>query len=165
MLHNVESSGNATFNRPLEAFPTYRDTYNPEWLDTSKYHIQADSNFEQVNTEDHGVTIKDALFWILIQSKPRVDDRMYTNDAPLRLFISSLHAQNFGLSPDDTDATESSLEQWRPFGPVRNASYSRLECNITRKVDILETAVRWVWTSGTWSITFAYRTYWMTEVR
>ncbi|KAF2690726.1 hypothetical protein K458DRAFT_482927 [Lentithecium fluviatile CBS 122367] len=165
LLHDLQATGNATFHRPLEVFPSYRDTYDAAWLDSSKYRLQADSNFEQVCTEDNGIIIKDAMFWILLQSEPRVDDRMYNNDAPLQLSFSSLHAHNFGLSPNDTDITGSSLDQWRPFGPVEKASYTRLECNFTRNSGAVEqNLVPWLWTNDTWAITYAYRMYWMTEV-
>ena len=165
LLHNVSATGNGTIMQPLEAFPEYRDTYHPRWLDTSKFRIQADSNAEQVYTKERGMLYKDALFWILIQSEPTIDDRMNTNNATLELSMSSLHLQNFYMSPDDKDATQASLETWRPLGPVENASFTRLECNFTRKPVVPdEDAIPWIWTNDTWSITFAYRSNWMTEV-
>jgi hypothetical protein len=165
LLSNVSATGNGTFMEPLDAFTVYRDTYDSAWFDTSKFRVQADTNFEQIYVEGQGMLIKDALFWILIQSEPTVDDRMYGNNATLQLSMSALHLQHFWLSPDEKDATQASLETWKPFGAVGNASFSRMECNFTRKPVVLdEEAIPWIWTNDTWSITFAYRTNWMTAV-
>jgi len=131
----LTASGNATWAHPLDAFPAYRNTYDPSWLDISKYRFQADFSEEWAFINEHEIMIKDAIFWILIQSDPEVDDRMYSNNETLRLSISAVHAQNFRCQTYD-DATQAGLDMWRPIGPVQNASYSRVECNITRKPGI-----------------------------
>lgn len=125
--------------------------------------VQGHTNFEQAYT-DNRILIKDALFWTLIQSDPTVDGHMYTNDAPLQISITSLHLHNFGINPNNTIAG-SSFEKWEPQGPVGNASFTRLECNITRKELVsYPNLIPWIWTNDTWSITYVYRMYWLIEV-
>lgn len=164
-LISLTASGNATWAHPLDAFPKYRDTYDSSWLDQSRNRFQADFAKEWSYQNDQEVLIKDAIFWVLIQSDPAVDGRMYSNAATLQLSISAVHARNFRCRTYD-DSTQAGLDNWRPIGPVENASYSRVECNISRNADsgVLADDVPWIWTNDTHSITNAYRTYWATEV-
>jgi hypothetical protein len=104
----------------------------------------------------------DVLFFILIEPDPQKYDRMDLNNDTLQLSLSALHAQHFYASNSSIeDSTEAGATQWQPTGPVRNASYTRVECNITRKSVVPnEDAIPWVWTNDTYSITMAYQDYW-----
>lgn len=41
-LHNVVATGNNTMFEPVDAFPAYRATFDPLWLNISVYRIQSD---------------------------------------------------------------------------------------------------------------------------
>ena len=158
VVHNVTASGNYTFYDPLNAFPAYRNTYSPSWLDKSKYRVQPDFDSWQIVTDKN--PFKVALFFILIQSDPEIDDRMNTNNETLQLSMSIFRAQDF-QALNYVDIGEDAVDEWRPVGPIQNASFTRTECNITRRPDVPdEDAVPWIWTNDTDSIIMAYRQYW-----
>ncbi|KAH8753205.1 hypothetical protein F5882DRAFT_308787, partial [Hyaloscypha sp. PMI_1271] len=158
VLHNVTSSGNYTFFQPIDAFPAYRDTYDASWLNKSMYRVQAD--FASWSVVEPSTVFKDVLFFILILPNPETDSRIYTNNETLQMSISVLHAQDFDAL-NISDVTLGSETSWRPVGPIRNTSFSRTECNITRKPQVAdENAIPWLWTNDTYSITYAFRTYW-----
>jgi hypothetical protein len=70
-LHNVTGSGNYTLYDPVNAFPVYRDTYNPKWLDPTKYRMQADFyGWTTYPTTDDNPPFKDVLFIVMMQSDP-----------------------------------------------------------------------------------------------
>lgn len=154
---NLTGSGNYSIYDPLHAFPAYQDTYNPSWLNTSKYRMNSDfGSWEDWSRSD---PIRHVMLFVYIQSDPEVDDRMYTNNETLQISISVLHAQNFQALHSDTGGL--SGESWKPIGPVANASYTRTECNITRKPIVAdEDAIPWVWTNDTESIASGLHTYW-----
>ena len=166
ILHNVIGTGDGTFYDAVNAFPVYRDTFNPAWFDSSKFRIQqdfdnwADNDVAHLaNTTNHFVTA--AYFFTLAQSDPLVDDRMEANNDTLQMSISVLHAKNFYAS-NYSDTSEGGARVWRPVGPVENASFSRVECNITRKPHVLdENKIPWIWTNDTYDITMGYAQYWM----
>ncbi|OAP58459.1 hypothetical protein AYL99_07549 [Fonsecaea erecta] len=156
-LPNVSAVGNYTFRDPIDAFPTYRKTYDPKWLDSSKYRVQVD--FSSWSKTEPAFIFEEALFFILIESDPAIDDRMYTNNATMDICFSVLHLSHLNAT-DLTDATLDAEDTWRFVGPVRNASYTRIECGISRKPVVPdEDAIPWIWTNDTYSITFGYRTY------
>ncbi|KAH7353147.1 hypothetical protein BKA66DRAFT_598170 [Pyrenochaeta sp. MPI-SDFR-AT-0127] len=165
LLQNVTASGNGTFDQPLDAFPAFRATYDSAWLNFSENRIERGFSFEYTYTRNHGTIVKDAIFWILIQSDPVVNDRMYFNNDTLKVSVSAFHAKNFSVSLENEDTTQGLSKTWRPSGPVQNASYSRFECVITRKTDVLdESTVPWIWTNDTWSLNEAYTKFWMSEL-
>ncbi|KIW28119.1 uncharacterized protein PV07_07801 [Cladophialophora immunda] len=157
LLHNVSAVGNYTFRNPIDAFPAYRQTYEPAWMDSSKYRTQVD--FSSWSKTQPAFIFEEVLLFILIASDPAIDDRMYTNNATMEVCFSVLHLSHFNAT-DLTDATLDAEDSWRFVGPVGNASYTRLECTITRKPVVAdEEAIPWIWTNDTYSITFAFRTY------
>ncbi|KAH8592552.1 hypothetical protein B0O99DRAFT_689695 [Bisporella sp. PMI_857] len=166
ILHNVTGSGDGTFYDAITAFPTYRNTFNPSWFDLSKFRIQQDFDGWQDNLIAHSAdrtnhSVRAAFFFTLIQSDPLVDNRMEANNDTLQLSLSILHAKNF-YATNYSDTTEASARIWRPFGTVENASFTRLECNITKKPHVLnEEAIPWIWTNDTYDITMGYAQYWM----
>ena len=157
VIKNLTGSGNYSVHLdPLRAFPAYRDTFDPSWFNTSKYRI--DNNFGSWEDWDAADPIRHLLIFLLIQSDPEVDNRMYTNNETLQISISVLHAQDFQAIHSDI---ASSGGAWMPIGPVANASYARTECNITRKAEVAdEDMIPWVWTNDTYSITEGYMDYW-----
>lgn len=160
LLHNVTAPGNYTFYDPINAFPAYRDTYDRKWLDRSNYRMQADFTSWTTSSVAPDPPFQDVLFFILIEPDPEKDDRMNTNNETMEISISVVHAQNFHAS-DYADSTEGAATIWRPTGPVGNTSYARVECNITRKSDVVdEDEIPWIWTNDTYAITMAYWTYW-----
>lgn len=159
ILHNLTANGNYTFYDPIDAFPGFRETYDQSWLDTSEYRVQADFNSWN-NFSNSEYPFSDALFFILIESDPEKGNRMNTNNATLQISLSVLHAVNFSAL-NYGDATQAGATIWQPIGPVGNASFTRAECNITRKPEVLdEKAIPWLWTNDTYSITAAYSSYW-----
>jgi hypothetical protein len=161
LLHNLTGVGNYTFYDPINAFPVFRDTYDTQWLITSKYRTQVDFSGWSIPA-DQSAPFRDFLFFVLIQSDPEQDDRMDTNNETLQISLSVLHAHDFQSTDYTNDVDPSGESEWKPFGPVANASYSRLECNITRKLEVPnEDAIPWIWTNDTYSITLSYRNYWM----
>lgn len=164
VISDVTATGNHSFPDPINAFPAYRNTYAKSWLDKSKYRVQADYANWAIVTDDGGLYFKDAFFFIIIQSNPEVDDRMYTNNETLQISISVFHAQNF-QSVTNGDATQAGEKSWKPIGSVGNASFARVECNFTRKEAVAdEDSIPWIWTNGTYSITYSYRTYWLPHI-
>jgi hypothetical protein len=162
ILHDLTATGNGTFMQPLDAFPAYRDTFDSSWFNSSRFRIQSHFNGDTIFTPDKGMVYKNALFWTVIQSDPVINDRMYTNNETLQLSISALHTKNLSTSPLD-DYTQASSDTWRPISVAENASFSRTECVITRTSRVLdEEIIPWLWTNDTFSIAFAYKTYWMT---
>lgn len=156
-LRLVSAVGNYTFRNPIDAFPIYRDTYDPAWLNSSKYRTQVD--FSAWSKTEPAFIFEEALFFILIESDPAIDDRMYTNNATMEISFSVLHFSHFNAT-DLTDATLDAEDTWRFVGPVRNASFTRIECNISREPVVPdEDAIPWIWTNDTYSITFGFRTY------
>jgi hypothetical protein len=84
--------------------------------------------------------------------------------------MSVLHTQNLHLGNNDGDLTEGNAVSWIPQGPVGNASYTRVECDIHRNTPV-EAQPGWPiannthaiphpWTNNTYAITMGYRTFW-----
>ena len=64
------------------------------------------------------------------------------------------------------DSTQAGATKWQLTEPVRNASYTGLKCNNTRKSVVPnEEAISWVWTNDTYSITMAYQKYWAHQLQ
>ena len=164
LLRDLVASGESTFYEPLKAFPSYRDTYSTTWLNASRFRPEANFAGEMRVTEEGEMVMKDMIIWILIQSEPMVNDRTMNNNETLHLSLSSLHVKDFQVMTFD-DPTNGGETEWRPNGTVANASYTRVECTISRKPVVLdENAIPWIWTNDTYSITNAYRQFWMTYV-
>lgn len=156
-LQNVSATGNSTFYDPINAFPAYRNTFDRSWFDKTKYRVQAD--FTSWANYSDPLPIKDVLFFVLIQSDPTIDNQMQRNEGTLQISISVLHARSFDII--SVDKTEAGATTWKPVGPVGSASFTRLECNITRKTEVHDpNAIPWVWTNDTYSITQSYEMYW-----
>jgi hypothetical protein len=163
-LEDLVASGEYTFHDPLGAFPSYRDTYSTMWLNTSQFRPEANFAGEMRYSDEGGMVMKDMVIWILIQSEPMANDRAMTNNETLRLSLSALHVKDFQVLTFD-DPTNGGETEWRPNGTITNASYTRVECSISRKSVVLdEKAVPWLWTNDTYSITNAYRQFWMTYI-
>lgn len=157
VIPNVMAAGSYNIYDPLDVYPAFRRTYHPSWLNTSEYRI--DNNFDSWASWTDERQLKHVLFFVLIQSDPAIDDRMYANNDTLQLSISLFHARNF--SAQAADPAISGETTWRPIGLVGNATYVRTECNITRKAKVAdENLIPWVWTNDTYSIAMGYRTYW-----
>jgi hypothetical protein len=164
VLNNLQASGNGTFYNALEAFPGYRDTYDTSWLDASEFRSQTNENGESIYTPEDGMRMKDVLVWFIIQSDPSIDSRMTTNKGDMKLSISALHVKDVAVLTDD-DATQAGLFTWRPIGPVGNASFTRVDCDITKKPGAIESEeTPWLWTNDTFSIADAYATMWVTRL-
>lgn len=160
LLHNVVASGNVTLMDPINAFPVFGDTFDESWFNTD-YRIQNDYVGWAIPGQDN--PFKDHLFAVLIQSDPEKDRRMYTNSETMHISISVLHAKDFTASDfvDQGDQGDGGKETWKPTGPVGNASFARVECNITRKAKIMDDgAIPWVWTNDTYSITKSFTDFW-----
>ncbi|KAH9210527.1 hypothetical protein DL95DRAFT_465787 [Leptodontidium sp. 2 PMI_412] len=135
----VSQDGDNTFYYPIDDFAAYRDTFDQRWLAAPEFRIDSDWTFNPT-------------LWSIIGPQ--------TNNETLRVSISALHAQDFG-AVNYTDTTEGAARQWRPFGPVGNASYTRVECDITPRLDILNASyIPYPWTNDTFSIALAYRSFW-----
>ena len=159
VVHNVTGAGDFTFYDPIHAFPAYRETYDPSWLNRHKYRVQAD--FVSW-TGGFGVNapFTSALFFIMIESDPVINNRWDMNNETMELSMSVFHAQHFSAL-NNQYFNEGDATTWRPTGPVGNASYTRFECALTRKPEVLdESMIPWVWTNDTYSITMQYRAYW-----
>ncbi|KAI1413440.1 hypothetical protein F5Y13DRAFT_198756 [Hypoxylon sp. FL1857] len=159
VLHNVEAYGNYTFYDPVNAFPVFRETYDPSWFDSSKYRMQSGFDAWYIVTDE--IPFKETLFFTLFQSDPEVNDRMYMNNDTLEISLSVLHAQGFKVN-NFSDTGQAATTEWMPIGPVQNATFARTDCNITRKAVVKdENAIPWIWTNDTYSITMSYQNYYM----
>jgi hypothetical protein len=159
ILSNVTGSGSHDFYHPIDAFSSYRESYDATWLNTSKYRVTSD--FDSFAIWTLPKQLQDAIFVTLIQSDPEIDDRMHYNNETLELSISLLHASDFKVSFDDTGGVVGG-QNWKPTGPIGRASYSRADCTITRKALVLNPEqVPWPWTNDTGSIAKAFTTYYM----
>jgi hypothetical protein len=164
MLQDLVASGTATFWEPLDAFPSFRDTYNSLWLDRDEFRLEANNAGDFAYTEEGEIYMNDMIIWVLLQSEPMVNDRAFANNETLRLSVSALHVKGFQVLTYD-DPTNGGVMQWKPNGTIANASYTRMECDISRKPVVLdEEAVPWVWSNDTFAITDAYRMFWTTYV-
>jgi hypothetical protein len=153
-LLNLTGSGKGNYFDPLTAFPVFRDTYNQTWLDSAEYRMTADYNSWQDWTQENQT--REALFYVIVQSDPEVGDRMMYNNETLRLSLSVLHARDFRVLVDDTSGIRG-MSTWFPIGPVGSASYSRAECELTRKPLVQdENRIPWPWTNDTLSIMNGY---------
>lgn len=163
VLHRVKASGNATMMDPINAFPAFGHTFHKSLLNPS-YRIQSDYVGWAIPALSK--PFMDHLFVVLIQSdpeKPNPDThhRMYTNNETIQISISVLHAKGFTVS-NFLDAGDSGKETWKPIGRVGNASFARVECNITRKSNVRDNnAIPWIWTNDTYSITKAFTDFWL----
>lgn len=162
ILSNVTGSGNATFGNPLEAFPSFRNTYKDSWLDRSKYRIS--QHFCGWGVPSRNPPLVEYLFFVVIQSNPEMEDRMYTNNETLQISISVLHVQNFSATNRE-DVGQTGAAVWLPDGPVGNATYTRAECNITREPKVSKgSAEAWIWTNDTDSVGISYAHFWTHQV-
>ncbi|KAM0807546.1 hypothetical protein AB5N19_07886 [Seiridium cardinale] len=158
MVQNMTGSGKGNMDDPISAFPSYKQTHDQAWLDSSEYRVTSGfnswANWSQVNQ------FQEVLFYILIQSDPQVNNRTLYNNETLRLSLSVLHARNFRVLHDQDLSGVGGEETWFPIGPVETASYSRVECVMTRKAHVVdEDRIPWPWTNDTNSIMTSYRTY------
>ena len=157
IIPNVTATGNYSIYDPLNAFPAFRDTYDPSWLNKTKYRVE--NNFDSWAYWPDQTQLKHVLFYVLIQSDPVIGNRMYTNNDTLEISLTIFNTRDF--SAQYTDPGISGETTWRPIGTVRNASYARTECSISRKPEVAdEEMIPWLWTNDTYSITMGYRTYW-----
>jgi len=158
-LVNVTGSSKGDFYHPLDAFPVYRESFAPSWLDTSKYRVTSD--FDSFANWSLTNQFTEALFYTIIQSDPEIDDRMLSNNETLEVSLSILHASDFKVPNATTSGTEGGFV-WRAIGPVGRATYSRADCTISRKAVVeFEDKVPWPWTNDTASIVKGYATYYM----
>lgn len=142
-IQNLTATGKHSLFTPLDAFPAYRATYDPSWLDESEFRAQA--NFATWFTTEPAIKFIDALFFIMVVSDPEKDDRMHKNNDTMRISISTLHGQNFTAN-DAEDLTLSGESILKPVGPVAKASYTRTECEIIRKSDVPDPdSIPWIW--------------------
>jgi len=159
VLSNVTGSGSHDFYHPIDAFSSYRESYEPAWLNASKYRVTSDFDAFAVWTLPK--QFREAIFVTLIQSNPEIDDRMHYNNETLELSISLLHASDFKVSFDDTGGVDGG-QNWKPTGPIGRASYSRADCTITRKAVVQNPdQIPWPWTNDTGSIAKGFTTYYM----
>jgi len=157
MLPPLTAEGNNTFANPIDAFPPFRETFDPKWLNKSKYRRAAD--FSDWSTTIPDFIFTDMLNFVLIESDPLIDDRLYWNNETMEFSLSVLHLKHFNAS-NNPDTTLDSEDEWFFRGPVANASFARLECNINRMSHVEnEAAIPWPWTNDTYAITFSYRTF------
>ncbi|KAI1121654.1 hypothetical protein F5Y10DRAFT_271860 [Nemania abortiva] len=147
VLHNLVASGNYTFYHPIEANEAFRNTYDPRWLDTSKYRYRVDFTGWFVNKP---VLELIHYYFALLISDPAVDDRMHTNNETMELSFSILHLSDFNA----TNAEDG------------DGALSRAECNFTRNVQstIDDDAVLWLWTNDTSAITSGYKVFWTSSI-
>jgi hypothetical protein len=158
VLPNVTGSGNTSCHDPINAFPVYRETYDPSWLNTSQYRY--DSVFDSFGAgSEENSPFTDVLLFVTLQSDPAINDRWDTNNEMLKLSVSVLHVQNFFVVGDEWFAQRDS-SKWLPVGPVGNASYTRFECSLTRKTEVPdESMIPWVWQNDTYTLAYEYATY------
>jgi hypothetical protein len=70
VLPNVTGSGNTSFHDPINAFPVYRETYDPSWLNKSQYRY--DSVFDSFGAgSEENSPFTDVLFFVTLQSDPQ----------------------------------------------------------------------------------------------
>lgn len=158
ILNNVTGSGVENCLNPVDAFSTYRDSFDSSWFDPSKYRMTS----TYAGHEDLSVSnqMREAMFVTLIQSDPEIDDRMQHNNETIHLSISLLHASDFKvLSSKDTSGLNGG-ERLKPTGPIGHASYSRAECTITRKTFVENPEqIPWPWTNDTGTIVAGVKAY------
>ncbi|RYN66564.1 hypothetical protein AA0117_g8786 [Alternaria alternata] len=158
-LANMTGSGNHDFYHPIDAFPAYRESFASSWLDSSKYRVTSD--FDSFQNWSLTKQFREALFFTIIQSDPEIDSRMLFNNETLDISISLLHASDFQVSYVTTGGTDGGTS-WRPIGTVGHASYSRVDCRISRKTIVEhEDKIPWPWTNDTASIVKGFTTYYM----
>ena len=164
-VYDLEAPGNVSFENALDAFPKYRETYSASWLNKSNnLRVQTNFNGEHNFTVRNHYRNKDMFVWFIIQSDPAIGNRLHTNKEALQISVSALHAHNFSLSVGD-DATSTNPFKWRPVGIISNASYTRFECNITRKPVIVdEIYAPWLWTNDTFQMSEGFVGFWMTKL-
>ncbi|PVH82024.1 hypothetical protein DL98DRAFT_621631 [Cadophora sp. DSE1049] len=113
VLYNVSGSGNGTFYQPLDAFPAFRDSYDQSWLNQSKFRVETNFN-EMTYPGGDPKVFQHTNFFVLLQSDPQLDDRMYTNNETLQLSMSVLHARGF-QALEHNDMTESGTESYMSY--------------------------------------------------
>ncbi|KAI0173734.1 hypothetical protein BJ166DRAFT_605284 [Pestalotiopsis sp. NC0098] len=156
-LQNVTAAGKYTVSEPLEAFPAFKDTYDPAWLNTSEYRLSSGGNV--ITNWTAPKQFQNVLFFVLIQSDPEAHDRMDHNNETLNLSLTVFHATDIEILYNDTSALPADVD-WRPIGSASDVSYSRAECAITRKSSVLdEDRIPWPWTNDTGSIIASYSPY------
>ncbi|KAI0531649.1 hypothetical protein GGR58DRAFT_518361 [Xylaria digitata] len=163
VLQDLVASGNHTFYHPIEAYEAFRNTYDPRWLDTSKYRYQVDFTGWFVN--EPVLKLIDYYFFVLLISDPAIDDRMHYNNETMEMSFSILHLSDFNA----TNAEDVSFEAQANFklsGPVGRGEFSRAECNFTRNARsaVDEDAVPWLWTNDTSAITSGYKVFWASSI-
>ena len=136
---------------PLNAFPAFRDTLDPAWLNKSAYRVAADFCgwfLWGANTSVASLG-KDVVSFVLIQSDPVVDDQMNKNQNPIHLCLSTIRLHSSSVIIPN-GAVNSARTSWAMNGTVGNASYVRTECMITRKAVVAdEGKIAWPWTNDT----------------
>ncbi|KAI9712104.1 MAG: hypothetical protein M1820_001813 [Bogoriella megaspora] len=156
VIANLYGDNRYTFADPLNAFPAFRDTLDSAWLNTGRYRVTTD--FCGWDTPGGNPSLKDAVFYILVQSNPEADDQMYLNKNPLELSISALHVSNGNITISANTIT--GRKAIVPTGRFQQALYSRSECLITRNAQVEdEDSIPWIWTNDTTSIAQSYADY------
>ncbi|KAL2072655.1 hypothetical protein VTL71DRAFT_11998 [Oculimacula yallundae] len=159
ILPNLVGTGNATFYDPLNAFPAFRDTYPPRWLNKSEYRRQAEFTSW---TSETGINapFKDIILYFMISSDPAVNDRWKLNEETFEISMSALHLHDVSALNNEFFNLQGK-QAWRPTGFVRNASYTRFECSISRKLIVAnQDEVPFPWTNDTFSIALEYAANW-----
>lgn len=162
VLEDVVGTGDGNMYEPFTAFPRFRDTFNSSWFNGS---YRLDTNFDSWYNWNVEKQFQHVFFFIILQSDPVIDDRMYSNNGTLDISITCFDAKNFAVNT--TDKENSGEEDWFPIGPVDSVTYTRTECSISRsphKKVLNETLVPWIWTNNTYSIAMGYRTFWQQAV-
>jgi hypothetical protein len=153
VVHDLAATGNETFSYPLRAFPAYRRTMEPFWLNESIYRFE--SSWATWTNYSETPQVKEFIAFILLQTDPLLEDQMNHNQNPLRLSITQLHLREIGLHANTETLTGADYNT--PVGTAEYASYTRVECLFTRKQHVEdETMVPWLWTNDTFSVVAAY---------
>lgn len=167
-LHIVADQ-NYTVSDPVRHFPALGATFDPKMSNRTEYRHTSDFCGWTLTDEDYQVRMKDVYFFVLVQSNPSIDDRMYRNKDPMHLRLAVLHVHNASLVAQD--AQFGGRESWRINGTIPKASYTSIECHIKHRAP--ETVpdytldnmpeeiwyVGWPWTNDTASIMRAYADY------
>jgi hypothetical protein len=148
---DIQADPNYPIIDPLHAFPAFRDTIDPAWLNKSRYRVAADfcGWFLWAPNSSVASLGKDVVSFVLIQSDPTVDDQMNKNKNPIHLSLSTIRLHNTSVVLPH-GAVNSARTTWAMNGTVGNASYVRTECVITRKEVVAdEGKIAWPWTNDT----------------
>lgn len=142
---------------PINAFPEFGATYDQAMLNTSEYR---QSSFFSIILEydvDGSGLVRDLTLFVLVQSEPTLDGRMFSNRERLHLSLSVLHVRNISLPDVEAYTTV--------VGPAEMSDYTRTECYLMRRPNVTDTGfISWPWTNDTASIVQAYSNYYEWDI-